>query len=171
MLFTPSHTVANHCSRACLFALFTFALTTTHTYYILHGQTTVESMQISMMKQREHDQLASAFKWWECSAKTHTVKDWDREWGHLTTEGNIWWLGSSKREWEAVMGKNPLGWIRKSPRISQLCQSLTNPLKSLLERANSTALITLSIRDSTKTGGGGGGSTGQRNSDDSAKAL
>lgn len=42
------------------------------------------------------------------------LSEWNQEWGRLDTEGNIWWMGNARREWEAVMGKNWLGWIRKS---------------------------------------------------------
>lgn len=29
------------------------------------------------------------------------------------TEGNIWWLGSARKNWEQVMGTNPLLWFRE----------------------------------------------------------
>lgn len=36
---------------------------------------------------------------------------WDQEWGKLGTEGNLWWLGSKRANWEAVMGKSKWGWF------------------------------------------------------------
>ncbi|RXW18095.1 hypothetical protein EST38_g7766 [Candolleomyces aberdarensis] len=96
---------------SALFALFTFSLTVTHIYMIMLGQTTVENMQIQTMKRREDGQLGKAFKWWEFRGKRQMLKEWDREWGSLDKEGNIWWVGGRRREWEAVMGKNMLGWI------------------------------------------------------------
>lgn len=41
-------------------------------------------------------------------------QEWDREWGRIEVEGNLWWAGSKKRNWVEVMGKNPLGWFCKS---------------------------------------------------------
>jgi len=45
------------------------------------------------------------------SAKRRTKRRWDEEWGKLTTEGNIWWLGSVMQNWRAVMGDDVLTWI------------------------------------------------------------
>jgi hypothetical protein len=45
------------------------------------------------------------------SAKRRTKRQWDEEWGKLTTEGNIWWLGSVMQNWRAVMGDDVLTWI------------------------------------------------------------
>lgn len=96
---------------------------------ILKGQTTVESMQIHSMKERETATLAKGFEFWEfayvlvChifsdsqppfSAKRRRQRQWDQEWGALNTEGNIWWRGNGHDEWVDVMGKNPLGWFRE----------------------------------------------------------
>ena len=41
------------------------------------------------------------------------VRQWDAEWGELATEVNIWWLGSSRANWEYRMGKNWVGWFCK----------------------------------------------------------
>ena len=138
---------------------------------ILKGQTTVESMTIRSMRERETATLQRAYSWWEfgyvlCSvdfllsfatflhshdnlslsfhrlplplitptfiisfsfftlallvsahqsvspsARRRTLKEWDHEWGALSTEGNIWWMGSRSKEWFSVMGSNALGWI------------------------------------------------------------
>lgn len=36
---------------------------------------------------------------------------WDEEWGRIGKEGNLWWLGSSKANWQAVMGTNKWTWF------------------------------------------------------------
>jgi hypothetical protein len=38
---------------------------------------------------------------------------WDAEWGKIGTEGNLFWLGSIRNNWEAVMGKQVPWWFRK----------------------------------------------------------
>jgi len=45
------------------------------------------------------------------SAKAQKRREWDKEWGALSTEGNIWWKGSRHAEWVDVMGVSWLGWI------------------------------------------------------------
>lgn len=49
--------------------------------------------------------------WQAILLRTEIRKQWDQEWGNLTTEGNIWWLGSKRANWEAVMGKSKWGWF------------------------------------------------------------
>ncbi|KAF8970663.1 DHHC palmitoyltransferase-domain-containing protein [Flammula alnicola] len=93
------------------FLLFTTTLVISHVNLILRGQTTVESMQIHSMKEREADTLARGFKWWEFGAKRRKEREWDKEWGALNSEGNIWWRGNTHEEWTDVMGKWWLGWI------------------------------------------------------------
>lgn len=51
--------------RAGLFALFTFTLVVTHVRLILNSQTTVESMSIRSMEERESATLQRAYSWWE----------------------------------------------------------------------------------------------------------
>lgn len=55
--------------------------------------------------------LKSAHQSISRSARRKTLKEWDHEWGALSTEGNIWWMGSRSKEWFSVMGPNALGWI------------------------------------------------------------
>lgn len=38
-------------------------------------------------------------------------KRFDEEWGRVGKEGNLWWLGSSRANWDAVMGRNPWTWF------------------------------------------------------------
>ncbi|KAF9555749.1 zf-DHHC-domain-containing protein [Agrocybe pediades] len=94
-----------------LFLLFTFMLLVSHINLTLKGQTTVESMQIRTMKDRERRVLGRGFRWWEVGAKRRKQREWDYEWGRLNQEGNIWWRGNAYEEWVDVMGKNRLGWI------------------------------------------------------------
>ena len=46
-------------------------------------------------------------------AKRRTLKQWDKQWGHIETEGNLWWLGSFRENWISVMGHSKWGWFRK----------------------------------------------------------
>ena len=41
------------------------------------------------------------------------VREWDREWGKMETEGNLWYLGSVRAHWELVMGTNAWTWFRE----------------------------------------------------------
>ena len=45
------------------------------------------------------------------SAKERKLQEWDKEWGRLSKEGNIWWKGDRHAEWVDVMGESWLGWI------------------------------------------------------------
>lgn len=47
------------------------------------------------------------------SAKKRTLRQWDAEWGRIGREGNIWWMGSKRQNWEAVMGRNIWWWFRQ----------------------------------------------------------
>ncbi|KAG8991120.1 palmitoyltransferase pfa5 [Tulasnella sp. JGI-2019a] len=96
---------------AGLFGLFTLSLVLQHIRQLAYNLSTVESYGITSMRQRENYTLSKMFPWWNASARNRQRREWDREWGALYTEGNIWWLGSSRRNWEQVMGKDPWGWI------------------------------------------------------------
>lgn len=94
-----------------LFVVFTLTLLLTHIRLILLNQSTVESLNAQYMKEREKSVLARMFAWYQFSAKRQTRKQWDREWGDIDTEGNLWWLGSDRKNWEAVMGPSKWGWF------------------------------------------------------------
>ncbi|EMD30904.1 hypothetical protein CERSUDRAFT_100876 [Gelatoporia subvermispora B] len=96
---------------AALFALFTFALLASHVYLIMLNQTTVESLGVRRMKEREKHVLGRMFAWYEIGARRRTKKQWDAEWGNPNTEGNIWWLGSRRKNWESVMGTHIWEWF------------------------------------------------------------
>lgn len=51
------------------------------------------------------------------SAKRRLRKQWDREWGDPDTEGNLWWLGSVRENWVAVMGYSKWEWFCASWQI------------------------------------------------------
>ena len=120
-------------SSTGLFLLFTSMLVVTQINLILKGQTTVESVQIMGLKDRENRTLAKGFDCWEImsvnsffggdntywlsnvvsSAKRRKQKEWDQEWGRLNAEGHIWWRGNLREQWIDVMGDWWLGWIRE----------------------------------------------------------
>lgn len=65
------------------------------------------------MKEREGAILNRIAPIWHCRRRKEVKKGWDREWGELETEGNIWWLGSARQNWEQRMGKRVWGWFRE----------------------------------------------------------
>ncbi|KAJ7493473.1 DHHC palmitoyltransferase-domain-containing protein [Mycena latifolia] len=97
---------------AALFALFTLSLGTAHTRLILLSQTTVESLGVQRMRERERAGLEGAgIQCWEFGAKRRAFAAYDEEWGAPDTEGNVWWAGSPRAAWEDVMGRSVWGWI------------------------------------------------------------
>jgi len=96
---------------AGLFSLFPCTMFINHVRMISTGLTTVEMMQMASMEHRENILLGKFYSWWEFGAKTQKRREWDKEWGSLSTEGNIWWKGSRYAEWVDVMGVSWLGWI------------------------------------------------------------
>ncbi|KAL0057793.1 hypothetical protein AAF712_015551 [Marasmius tenuissimus] len=102
---------------AGLFFIFTVALMISHTHLLCISQTTVESMMQRTMQEREDAALARVFPLWDVSSKTKVRKEWDKEWGRIGREGNIWWLGNARKGWEDTMGsasrsaENPWGWV------------------------------------------------------------
>ncbi|KAJ7819239.1 DHHC palmitoyltransferase-domain-containing protein [Mycena leptocephala] len=105
---------------AALFALFTFSLGVAHTRFILLSQTTVESLGVQRLKEREGAGLADAgIGCWEVGAKRRALKAYDAEWGAPDTEGNVWWPGSARKGWEDVMGRSVWGWSPLRPLSGQ----------------------------------------------------
>ncbi|KAF9074361.1 DHHC palmitoyltransferase-domain-containing protein [Rhodocollybia butyracea] len=101
---------------SALFLLFTTTLFITHTFLLSVSQSTVESHQHQSMKERESSLLSEVFAWYEISNKRRVTKAWDREWGRVGQEGNLWWVGGRLKGWEETMGskgrtrENPWGW-------------------------------------------------------------
>ncbi|KAI6148075.1 DHHC palmitoyltransferase-domain-containing protein [Pisolithus tinctorius] len=96
---------------AGLFGFFVTGLFMTQVHLTLNNQTTVESMYAKSMREREQAALAHEFQWWQFGAKRRTRRRWDQEWGRIGKEGNIWWLGNHRANWEAVMSKNVWWWF------------------------------------------------------------
>ncbi|KAJ7161116.1 DHHC palmitoyltransferase-domain-containing protein [Mycena filopes] len=97
---------------AALFALFTSSLAIAHTRMVLRSQTTVESLGIARMRERETAALGAAgLGCLNLGARQRALRAYDEEWGALETEGNIWWAGSARAGWEDVMGRSVWGWI------------------------------------------------------------
>ncbi|GAA5971692.1 hypothetical protein JCM3765_006607 [Sporobolomyces pararoseus] len=98
-----------------LFFLFTSSLWAAHTRLIGLNMTTIEEISLNRMKRKERNALNGVYGFWNSRAKKETQRAWDRKWGRLGKEGNLWWLGSYKANWEMVMGKHKLGWIFPIP--------------------------------------------------------
>ncbi|KIP03033.1 hypothetical protein PHLGIDRAFT_267793 [Phlebiopsis gigantea 11061_1 CR5-6] len=96
---------------AGLFILFTVSLLFTHVRLILLNQSTVESLNMQRMKEREKSVLARHYAWYQFGAKRQLRKQWDREWGDIDTEANLWWLGNTRENWVSVMGHNVWQWF------------------------------------------------------------
>ncbi|EIW76567.1 zf-DHHC-domain-containing protein [Coniophora puteana RWD-64-598 SS2] len=83
-----------------LFGIFSFMMTLTQIRSLMLNQTTVESLNFRAMREREQATLSHMYAWYQIRAKRRTVKEWDQEWGKTGTEGNLWYLGSEKENWE-----------------------------------------------------------------------
>jgi palmitoyltransferase len=96
---------------AALFSLFTGGLHIAHLRLILFNISTLEEMTMSRMRQRENAKLTRAFGHFGFLQARRVRKRWDWEWGNPQTEGNVWWLGSARANWEMVMGRHKLPWF------------------------------------------------------------
>ncbi|KIK41163.1 hypothetical protein CY34DRAFT_85926 [Suillus luteus UH-Slu-Lm8-n1] len=105
----PQHIVL--LALTALFGLFCCLMFLTQVQLIMLNQTTVESLGFRTMQEREQDNLARMHHWYDCGAKKRTKQAWDKEWGRIGKEGNLWWLGSRRANWESVMGKNVWWWF------------------------------------------------------------
>jgi len=54
-------------------------------------------------------------------AKRRTRQRWDQEWGRITKEGNIWWLGGGRENWESVMSENRWWWVCRCAPVGGVC--------------------------------------------------
>jgi len=107
--FDPQYIVI--IALSVLFAILTTILLISHVLLIWSGQSTVENIHMHEIQARESRALDRAFSWWDCGAKRRMRREWDEEWGDMSTEGNLWWLGSRREGWEDVMGKSVWGWF------------------------------------------------------------
>lgn len=91
-----------------MFGIFTTALLLTHVFLMAHNMTTIEHMGISRVASRERvlvdrwfgmqaNQPKSSIPGAAIKAKRGMVRDFDREWGRLTKEANMWWLGGAHK--------------------------------------------------------------------------
>ena len=78
---------------------------------ILKNETSVESLVSRERKEDENARLQERFGFCSFREKRKVRKAWDLEWGKPTTEGNLWWLGSARKNWEATMGKRVWTWF------------------------------------------------------------
>lgn len=99
--------------RSGLFGVFAFLMSGTHIHLILLNVTTVEQLKIRDMKEYESDMLAEKYSMCAFARKRKVRAQWDEEWGRPALEGNIWWLGSGRKNWESVMGKSMWAWFRE----------------------------------------------------------
>jgi palmitoyltransferase len=74
-------------------------------------------MSIADMKHLEALRRNKEYKILDLKEKRAVAKEFDREWGNVNKEGNIWWLGSKRKNWTTVMGTKVLAWF------STLCRS------------------------------------------------
>lgn len=99
----------------------------------MHNLSTIEEMGMNRIKARERAALSRVHGFGQfksvplSSSSVHCIDHileyrerrttrrlWDEEWGRIGKEGNVWWLGSSRANWVAVMGTNKLRWFRTS---------------------------------------------------------
>ena len=93
--------------------MFAFGMFVTHAHLVLLNITTVEQMRMRDMKEHESAMLAERYSMCAFYKKRQVRARWDEEWGKPTVEGNIWWLGSRRRNWESVMGQSVWTWFCK----------------------------------------------------------
>ncbi|GAA5977559.1 hypothetical protein JCM11641_006864 [Rhodosporidiobolus odoratus] len=110
-----------------LFYLFTGSLFIAHTRLILRNMTTIEEISMNRMKQRERTSLNTAYGFWAWGSKRATRREWDKRWGRHGKEGNLWWLGSKRANWEAAMGQDKLPWFFPIPASPKPDDGLSYP--------------------------------------------
>jgi len=97
-----------------LFSLFTIPLLATQMHMAFTNSTTVEQYTHQRVRDQRKAVLEMAFPLCRRRGYRNRLEVrrlWDAEWGQVGTEGNVWWLGSFRANWEARMGKNPWGWF------------------------------------------------------------
>lgn len=99
--------------RSGLFGVFALAMFGTHIRLILLNVTTVEQMKIQDMEDIESAMLAKTHPMCAFAKKRQARARWDEEWGRPMFEGNIWWLGNGRKNWESVMGRSMWSWFRE----------------------------------------------------------
>ncbi len=103
-------------------------------------------------------------------AKRQTRRAWDAEYGRIGREGNMWWLGTIRANWEQVFGSKTWTWLRTSSLFRSIvrCVALLTIKylkQSRLGRPRDKGWGTLGTRALTRTGCGCRGSSGRQNCD------
>ena len=131
---------------------------------ILLNMTTVEQMRVQDMKEHESAMLAETYSMCALAKKRRAQLKWDEEWGRPAIEGNIWWLGSERENWESVMGKSVSSWFREFRCSVILPCVLVSPfhIKCRLVRQRTTVWITQSTRGLIIRVGGANERNGRR---------
>ncbi|SNX83032.1 related to Zinc finger DHHC domain containing protein 2 [Melanopsichium pennsylvanicum] len=89
-----------------VFLIFTGALLCTHMWLMGRNMTTIEHVGVSKVQGKERilverwfgvqgGKKSGGLGGLNLKAKRAMVREWDREWGAWTREGNMWWLGGS----------------------------------------------------------------------------
>ncbi|KZP33220.1 hypothetical protein FIBSPDRAFT_943624 [Athelia psychrophila] len=71
---------------------------------MLRGRVRVSRLSLSSFGVVDDDDCRRLVIGDDCSAKQATRRRWNEQWGRIDREGNIWWLGSRRRNWEAGHG-------------------------------------------------------------------
>ncbi|KAH9957783.1 DHHC palmitoyltransferase-domain-containing protein [Russula dissimulans] len=94
-----------------IFSMFTVVMSLTHVVLIGTNQTTLEHVAARAMNDQENDVLDEMHSFWACKARRRTRQAWDIEYGRIGREGNMWWLGSMRANWEQVFGPHVWTWF------------------------------------------------------------
>jgi len=94
-----------------LFSMFTLVMLSTHFVLISTNQTTLEHFNARTTKDREKVVLDEMHSTCAFRAKRRTRQAWDAEYGRIGREGNMWWLGSIRANWEQVFGPKTWTWL------------------------------------------------------------
>ncbi|KAG8683625.1 palmitoyltransferase pfa5 [Ceratobasidium sp. 394] len=103
---------------AGLFTAFTAGLWVSHTRLLCLNATTVEALGWARTREKDKANLELLFGFWQCRKRYEQRERWDKEWGRIEREGNLWWLENARTNWEQVMGHSVWEWflpIGRSP--------------------------------------------------------
>ncbi|KIJ41139.1 hypothetical protein M422DRAFT_780541 [Sphaerobolus stellatus SS14] len=99
---------------AGFFAIFMTTLFLTQSRFVFLNMTTIEQLHAQRMHEREKAILSDLIPC-PCTGlcgegvgvagRKRIKEQWDVEWGKEEKEGNLWWSGSQRENWEQVMGR------------------------------------------------------------------
>jgi palmitoyltransferase len=104
------------CAIAAVLSFFTGSMTVSHIILILKARSTIEDISASDMKRRETSALNRVYPLFALKAKKRERNEWNRVWGRLDKEANLFWQGSNKKNWELIMGNSWWKWIITPPK-------------------------------------------------------